>query len=47
MGHPVDRALEVFHETVAHVPAYRAFLEGQGIAADGVRDAASFARLPW
>lgn len=46
MNQPIDRALEVFHETVAQVPAYRAFVEEHGIVPDRVRDPVAFARLP-
>ena len=46
MATPFERALEVFHETVARVPAYRAFLTGQGIAPEHVRDEVAFRALP-
>ncbi|WP_394843211.1 phenylacetate--CoA ligase family protein [Pendulispora brunnea] len=46
MATPIERALGVFHETVARVPAYRAFLAEQGIDAGQVRDEAAFRALP-
>ena len=46
MKNPIDRALEVFRETTARVPAYRDFLAQHGVAREDVRDEASFARLP-
>ncbi|WP_394832679.1 phenylacetate--CoA ligase family protein [Pendulispora rubella] len=46
MASPLERALGVFHETVAQVPAYRTFLAEQGVAAEQVRDEAAFRALP-
>jgi phenylacetate-CoA ligase len=41
-----ERALELFHEVSRSVPAYRAFLEKQGIVPETVLTPADFSRLP-
>ena len=38
--------LSLFHSVVRDVPAYRAFLQQQGIAASGIRTLDDFAHLP-
>ncbi|GAA3289551.1 phenylacetate--CoA ligase family protein [Dactylosporangium vinaceum] len=45
-GDPVARALELFHEVAATVPAYRAFLAEHGVDPADVRTAEQFAGLP-
>ncbi|MBF6457880.1 phenylacetate--CoA ligase family protein [Nocardia puris] len=40
------RLVTLFRRTAASVPAYRAFLDAEGVDADAVTDAAGFARLP-
>ncbi|MFI5914876.1 phenylacetate--CoA ligase family protein [Dactylosporangium sp. NPDC051541] len=45
-GDPAARALELFHEVAATVPAYRAFLAEHGVDPAGVRTTAQFAQLP-
>jgi phenylacetate-CoA ligase len=43
---PVDRALALFHEVAASVPAYRRFLAEHGIDPASIRTGADFASLP-
>lgn len=43
---PMSRALELFREVASSVPAYRAFLEEQGIDPPAVQTAEDFERLP-
>jgi phenylacetate-CoA ligase len=40
------RALALFHQTAASVPAYRAFLDEHGISPGSIRTSDDFARLP-
>ncbi|GAA2615120.1 phenylacetate--CoA ligase family protein [Dactylosporangium fulvum] len=45
-GDGAERALALFHEVAASVPAYRAFLAGHGVDPAAVRTPADFAALP-
>ena len=43
---PAEHALALFHDIARTVPAYRAFLEEQGVAPESIRRAEDFATLP-
>lgn len=43
---PESAALALFHEVVAHVPAYRAFLTQQGVSYNSIATFEDFAKLP-
>lgn len=43
---PESAALALFHDVVAHVPAYRAFLTQQGISYNSIQTFEDFAKLP-
>ncbi len=43
---PAEHALALFHDVERTVPAYRAFLEEQGVAPESIRRAEDFATLP-
>ncbi|WP_432824490.1 phenylacetate--CoA ligase family protein [Dactylosporangium sp. CA-092794] len=45
-GDPAERALELFHEVAAAVPAYRTFLSEHGVDPAAVGTPADFAKLP-
>ncbi|MGH8581649.1 MAG: phenylacetate--CoA ligase family protein, partial [Gammaproteobacteria bacterium] len=43
---PAEHALALFHDVAGTVPAYRAFLEENGVAPESIRRAEDFATLP-
>jgi len=43
---PESAVLSLFHQVVADVPAYRAFLQAQGISSNSIQTFADFVKLP-